>query len=271
MSKIEIDFNNLKYNLYEILNVPMNSDETKIKKSFMRIIKNFHPDKNSELEEEIYYHLILSNQILLNKETRKKYDEFISHTAETFNELKSSFNKTNQNIEQYFPSKDKSTDLFRNKINELNKKHGYDEHKFNESVMNKFSKIKENRDVSDIKIDKEEYRDKTEFNKKFDSRKEVGKMKEQIIEYKGAPTELSTYVIGEQYTSLSDIDKLYIEDSVQSSKYSSLDRAFTLQPSNINTPSKSFEDRMKEYKQQTDEYKNMKPTEFSTKKFNEWN
>ena len=88
MSKVEIDFNNLKYNLYEILNIPTNSDDVKIKKNFMKIIKNFHPDKNSELEEEIYYHIILANQILLNKESRKKYDEFSACSAETFHELK---------------------------------------------------------------------------------------------------------------------------------------------------------------------------------------
>jgi len=66
MSKVEIDFNSIKYNLYEILNVKPDADDVKIKKNFMRAIKNFHPDKNSELEEEIYYNMILANQILLN-------------------------------------------------------------------------------------------------------------------------------------------------------------------------------------------------------------
>jgi len=83
MSKIEIDFNNLKYNLYELLNVTPDADSSKIKKNFMKIIKNFHPDKNSDLEEEIYYHIILANQVLLDKESRKKYDEFISERADS--------------------------------------------------------------------------------------------------------------------------------------------------------------------------------------------
>ena len=48
MSKIEIDFNNLKYNLYELLNIQPDADTTKIKKNFMKVIKNFHPDKNSD-------------------------------------------------------------------------------------------------------------------------------------------------------------------------------------------------------------------------------
>ena len=125
MSKIEIDFTNLKYNLYEILNVQPDSDETKIKKNFMKLVKNFHPDKNSELEEDIYHHIILSNQILLNKESRKKYDSYLVDTAETFIELKNAFNKKCVNPEKYYPSKEESTIKFNNKIEELNKKHGF--------------------------------------------------------------------------------------------------------------------------------------------------
>ena len=105
MSKIEIDFNNIKYNLYEILNINEDADESKIKKSFMKIIKTFHPDKNSELEEDIYYHIILANQILLNKESRKKYDSFIDDSADTYGELKDKFNKTIKDINSNIPNK----------------------------------------------------------------------------------------------------------------------------------------------------------------------
>jgi hypothetical protein len=55
---------------------------------------------NSELEEDIYYHIILANQILLNKESRKKYDEFINDTSDTFCELKDKFNKINKNKQE---------------------------------------------------------------------------------------------------------------------------------------------------------------------------
>jgi len=271
MSKIEIDFNNLKYNLYEILNVSFDSDDIKIKKNFMKIIKNFHPDKNVNLDEEIYYHIILANQILLNKESRKKYNEFLSGTANTCNELKNSFNKTIKNIDEYFPSKDNSKNNFDNKIDELNKKHGYLDKSNDNSVMDKFNKVKEKRNIDNIKIDKEDFKTTDEFNNKFNSYKtEGGKFQDQIIEFKGMPSELSTYIIGENYTNLQDIDKLYIEDSIQSSKYSSLDKAFMLQPNNNSTISKTTEDRMKEYQSHTDLFKSMKPTEFSTKKFNEW-
>lgn len=268
MSKVEIDFNSLKYNLYEVLNVPPDSDDTKIKKSFMKLVKTFHPDKNSEIEEEIFNHIILSNQILLNKETRRKYDDYLFTKALTFSELKDTFNKTSQNLDQFFDNKDTSHNKFNLKIDELNKKHGYSEDIYTESILEKFNKVKGSRN-NDINITKENFVNIDEFNNKFSSNKTEGKFKNQIVEYKDSPSELSTYVIGEHYTNLGDIDKLYIEDSVQSSKYSSLDRAFLLQPVNSIIPNKNTAEKMKEYQSQTEIYKNMKVNEFSTKKFSE--
>jgi curved DNA-binding protein CbpA len=267
MSKIEINFDSLNYNLYEVLNVPPDSDDVKIKKSFMKLIKTFHPDKNSKIEEDIFNHIILSNQILLNKETRRKYDDYLFTKALTFSELKDSFNKTSQNL---FQNTDKETSnvKFNSKIDELNKKHGYSEESYNESILEKFNKIKNNRN-NDISITKESFVNMDEFNNKFKNNKTEGKFKNQIVEYKDSPSELSTYVVGEHYTNLGDIDKLYIEDSVQSSKYSSLDRAFLLQPENIMTTNKNTADKMKEYQSQTEVYKNMKVSDFSTKKFSE--
>lgn len=270
MSKIEIDFNSIKYNLYEILNVNKDADETKIKKSFVKIIKNFHPDKNSELEEDIYYHIILANQILLNKESRIKYNNFINDTSDTYFELRDKFNKTIKNVDENIPNKGESLHLFNYKISELNKKHGYDGNTDSISITDRYNNAKEKRQVPDIKIDKEVFVDNKDFNNKFENNKIDGKYKSQIVEYSGTPSELSTYIIGENYTSLSDIDKLYLEDSVQSAKYSSLDRAFTLQPVIKNNCGLSFDDKMKEYQKETKQFTSMKPTDFSSKKFNEY-
>ena len=155
MSKIEIDFNSIKYNLYEILNISQDADDTKIKKSFVKIIKNFHPDKNSELEEDIYYHIILANQVLLNKESRIKYDKFIDDNVDTYCELKEKFNKSIKNIDETVPDKGTSLNLFNYKINELNKKHGYDNNLDNISITERFNKAKEKRapGVNEIKIE----------------------------------------------------------------------------------------------------------------------
>jgi len=269
MSKIEIDFNNLKYNLYEILNVPTDSDSLKIRKSFMKLIKTFHPDKNSDLEEEIYQHIILANQILLNENSRLQYDTYLIDRVDSFNDLKKSFNKTIKDVDTYFPDKGNSVKMFTNMNNMLNQKHGFTD--MNDmSVMERFSKIKTNRTQDDFVIEKEDIKSTNDFNERFTYNKVDGKFKNQIVEYKGQPNELSTYVVGENFTSLGDLDKLYIEDSVQCSKYSSLDRAFMLQPVETNNTNKTIDDKMKDYKLQSDTINNMKPNDFSTKKFNEF-
>ena len=80
---------------------------------------------------------------------------------------------------------------------------------------------------------------------KFNNNKLSGKYKDQIIEYKG---ELTTYNGNDTYTNLADIDKLYIEDSILTNKYSSLDKAFTIQPIIEWNNNKTIEEKMKEYK-----------------------
>ena len=44
-----IEFNELEFNLYELLNIPINSSQDEIKKSFKRLIKKFHPDKITKI------------------------------------------------------------------------------------------------------------------------------------------------------------------------------------------------------------------------------
>ena len=54
-------------------------------------------------------------------------------------------------------------------------------------------------------------------------------MKDQIIEYKGEPMEISTYISNDKYSFISDLDKLYIDDTYSNN---SLEIAFTIQPFN---------------------------------------
>ena len=61
-----------------------------------------------------------------------------------------------------------------------------------------------------------------------------------------------------------DLDKLYVEDSIQSSKFSSLDRAFMLQPINNNILNNTHDERMNNYKNETDKYTNIKHHEFKS-------
>ena len=209
-------FSKIKYNLYEILNISEDSDEMKIRKSYLKLVKKFHPDKNNKLEEEIYFHIMYAYQILTDKEMRLKYNEFIKETND-FNSLKKqSLNSEENNISKI--SKSESLILFNEKVDILNSKHGYTDKNIN--IINK--------DREEIIIPKDiDPKSVQDFNEIFLRKKSIESFKDQIIEYKGEPMEISTYVIGDNYTFISDIDKLYIDDSMS---LNSLDIAFKLQP-----------------------------------------
>ena len=292
---MSIDFNTLKYNLYTILNVSNDADNVTIKKKFMQIIKNFHPDKNTELEEEIYYHIILANQVLLNKELRKKYDLFLDPNINTFIDLKESFNKmkdinttpsnpgslhsiavqgssssnacggsiskksldfsdnlAGEKVKTFSPGSIKE---FTDKCDLLNKKHNVvlDSTKQDkldtESIMERLERITQER--SNIKIVKEDIKNDKEFNSKFNNNKIDGKLKDQIIEYNPS-SDLATYTGQENYTNIDDIDKLYVEDTIQSTGFSSLNRAFLLHPNVLEQDDKkSLDEKIKDYKKQS--------------------
>jgi len=233
MSKIEIDFNNLKYNLYEILNVNKDDSEIIIKKKFIKIIKNFHPDKNSELEEDIYYHIILAHQILIDKESKEKYDNYITNKELTFIELKESYNKKSISVN--------NKNNFNQLESELNMKHGYNNIIDDETIIDKFNRLKKNN--NDIIIPKENYKSNDEFNSSFNNKNNMS-----IIEY-NEPSELTNYISGEIYTYINDINKLYIEDSIESFKYTSLDKAFNTLPNftKIKLDNRSSKEKIKDY------------------------
>ena len=244
---IEIDFNTLKYNLYEILNVDINDDEKKIKKKFIHVIKNFHPDKNSELEEDIYYHIILANQILLNKKNREKYNEFILGTSEMFYDLKNNFNKfKNSNL---LLNNDNDNE-FNNKCHEFNNKcHELDNKYHNETLNIKYENFIKNRDNISINYDSEIINNNIFNNKFIDKKENEISNKLDIIEY--LPYEL---VCDNKFTYIDNINKLYIEDTITTDKFSSLDKAFVLQPNFDYKNNKSYKEKIEEYNNETELY-----------------
>ena len=65
-------------------------------------------------------------------------------------------------------------------------------------------------------------------------------------------------ILGDQYLSITNYDLLYSDDNVQSSNYSSLDRAFKLQPK-IEYQEVNITQKMKEYKNLSDDLSNLYP------------
>jgi curved DNA-binding protein CbpA len=263
MSQIILDFETLKFNLYDIIGVETDASESKIKKAFKNLILNFHPDKKNENEEDVYYHIITANQILGNKDNRKKYDTFLNKAQETHDELK---NKYNKNI-PLPENKDDAFKNFTNKFKELEEKHLS---KGNYNDKNDYEKILKAREA-EINIVNEDIKTNTEFNKKFEDKVNSGSfaITDQLVPVTENMS-LSSYNISDNYTSLDvAFDNLYIAGGgISTSKFSSLDAAFKIQPPNKNYTKKE------NIKQSIDDYKtvtnNLGDIKYSQEKFDLW-
>ena len=55
----DVSFNQLEFNLYELMNLPIDCTTEDVKKQFRKLIKKFHPDKISSIEESLYYNITI--------------------------------------------------------------------------------------------------------------------------------------------------------------------------------------------------------------------
>ena len=253
-----MNFDNLKFNLYEILNISPDASENKIKKAYKNLILNFHPDKNSDAEEDIYLHIIQANTILTNKEQRKKYDEYLNKKSEDHFDLKNNFKKNLNNSP--IVSKEEAVKTFEEKINELNNKHNVSSFTEN-NIKKNYDKILREREQQ-IDIPKETIVDRNDFNSKFENKKlEIIQLNTQ-----------SDLTINNNYTSLDvAFDNLYIDGGgVATDKYTSLDTAFKVQKvNNIEGKPTDIDSAMKRYKDETEIY-NKSDFKYTNEKFETW-
>lgn len=266
MSDYLINFETLKFNLYEILNIAPDATETKIKKAYRNLILNFHPDKNNKTEEEIYYHIITANEVLTNTAKREKYDNYLIKKVEDHFDLKNVFNKVTNNREP-INTKEESAQLFNNKMLELNIKHNISDKSLDtKKTYETIVKERENKFI----IPKENINDTTDFNLQFENKKNNKLFGDQLITKPENMkiTSINTY---DNYTSLDvAFDNLYIEDtSISTTKYTSLDTAFKIQEINTNIANIDIDSAMKNYKNQSNIYTNPN-FEFSKVKYDEW-
>jgi curved DNA-binding protein CbpA len=264
MSNVTIDFDTLKFNLYEILGIDSDSDDKKIKKAFRNLILNFYPDKNKEAEEDIYYHILTANQVLSNKEHRKRYDDYLNKLQDTHDELKNKFKKdllTNPE------NKDDAFKIFQEKFKELDKRHYEHTNKF-DIDLNNIDKIINERN-KEINIPSENIKSTNDFNNKFEERIMNGKFNDQIIPVE-ENMKLSSYNVNDNYTSL-DIafDNLYVDGGgISTSKYTSLDSAFKLQPVNTRiVKNTNIKEEINRYNSMTN---NLSSIEYSKDRFDLW-
>lgn len=217
-------FQDLKYNLYEILNVSPICTDTEIKNSYNKLIKQFHPDKSSTIELDIYKHIIIAKNILINPLLRSQYNQTLNPQNITFPkrafELKNSF-LVEQTHELPTPTKSILNDY--NKINEdLNHKHNYNVNNFNSQIND----VK-TYNINDITIEKNESIKNTEsfneiFNQKYKDKSSF------LIKYNGEPEEYNLTSNNDSFTELNNIDKLYIDETIDNTIYSRINNTFLL-------------------------------------------
>ena len=200
------EFHKFKYNLYELVNVKDTEDYSKIKDNIMKLIKSFHPDKNSEIELDIYNHIILAKKILLNKNLRESYDNFIARRdflklKETFRNCKpikfdKSFKELETELNENFIKKHNNIKITKDNIVEL------------------YTKIKECRNNENKNRILKEL-DIKQFNDIFEDLNKNKYTNQEIVVY--------NHSNGINFSNLIDIGKLYSEDKMNTHFYSVID------------------------------------------------
>jgi curved DNA-binding protein CbpA len=203
------NFNDLEFNLYELLNLQINCTTEEIKKTFKRLIKKFHPDKITEIEEKLYYNITVANHILSNPHTRKLYDEWLLNSHKSHSSLKDNFKKDEKIIQTYFPqNKEEAAVEFSKKFDELGKRHG--EYNIDNRSLQNIYKDKE-KERKDVNVKKEDFSSMDEFNNKFNERKKNGIYCNKLVKRN---MNIQPYTFkSNNFAELKDFENIYINDT----------------------------------------------------------
>lgn len=242
---MKLDFDDLPYNLFELLEISEDSTIKDIKKAYKKAILKYHPDKNTNSNEEYFSWITLAHKILCNPEHKELYIEWLNWKDDHLrlrnkqkNKIKIDTTKSYKELEQ-----------------ELNKKHGYnsvEEQPLNSIDLN--NKINELNNIRNtLSIPKKRITNMEEYINNIKKDKYQNK-DQNIIKYSG---EITTLPSSSAYGSLDNYGKLYSEnDKIITNNITSFNEAFKLSHYQEYTSDKlSLEEKIKQYKNET---KNLK-------------
>ena len=284
---MKVNFEELEFNLYQILNIPENANYDSIKKSYKKLILKYHPDKNKEDQnkhDDELYMINMAYKVLKNETNRNKYDNFLKNKRQNDNFSHINARRDYQNLNNSQPvteeAKIEARHDFYNQFNLLNKKHGYTEDNVvldSRSANQRMNQLKNSRSNLNVEyapiFEKGSSFNSNTFNQKFDQFKEgdsdLNIYGQEIIKSEGDNLPLAYQPINgilTQYSPLTDAsyNNLYVEDNgVTGDNFSSLDVAFSLKDSNCKFDNKSIEERLKDREREDDEFKVMGINDFT--------
>ena len=256
-SLFKCDFTKLKFNLYEIMNLTPDCTSRQVKKVYRKLVSKFHPDKNNSVEEDLFNHIVIAYQVLSNPIEKTSYDSFISNASEpktSHHDIKEAYdNKQFHSKDSYEISKKKYED----KVKKLEMKH-----KINQvDEVDPLIRIKSLKKVrEEVQINYENIINNDDFNSKFNQRRSGFKNNNS--------TQLAK-VPKNNYAIINNYNDLYVNDSVVSDKYSSLDNAFTLNPE-IKFKEEKMSNKMQRYKNDSEYLKNLPNSKYLNMQYEEW-
>lgn len=284
-------------NLYDVLNVSNDSTKQEIKEAYIKLAKEFHPDKPSG-DPEMFELITHAYNILINTQSRKEFDELfkLSKQTETSHfDLKSQSSNylKAQDSDVLSKSKEKSALEFEKAFLDFDRKHGYkrdhDDKAINEKDTNRMLRdlqlAREQDDIESIheKIFEGSRFDLAKFNAAFDA---LHKTHDEMIPHSGNPDAYN--VVGgfdSNFSSIENYENLYAEDDLLGTpqfgsikldkpkkkritkddidKIKSVDytKGHNIKEKDYN---KTLEERLKEREFETKKYEDRDMTEFNT-------
>ena len=153
----------MSVNLYDIMNVPQNCTKNDIKRSYRKLLKEFHPDQptgNTEMFELIVH----SYNVLINDKSREEYDKLTKLESQS----ESDHFKFRDNAKKYVETQSlnvlNKTDKEAKKDYEASYKNMDLKHKFNRSAMEEIANDEAVRRFDDILLARkqDDYENETE-------------------------------------------------------------------------------------------------------------